>query len=451
MATYKEKILSQYEPDIAVKLLEFAETISRHNCDVFVFMSRKFCCLYDLLISLGVPPVQKPIVSDKILDLETDFFKGKVVTIVDDIIICGTTIWKAKDRLLNYYEAKRVETFVFCVNEKYWVKECIDPEYKAVVLSEDRSLTFCASIVNSLSIAPRPYAIEFPYFAETEIKTQYWNQILSSKDWNVYDITHKLQDDNDVSTLTFFPSITIQDELTQTFGKGLVELIDIAKVRVYTRKTNCGIKMSILPIITFKALTKENISKIFDKFILVFNDVEHNDSILCRLRYEFSNPVSQLRFIQYISSLALASKFKYNLQKTLDQEVNFNLRDLDVELLFGHWNLPVIKAFSVIYLNNEDQLFLNIDSINSAVLDLEITELKTLMEDKKQNINTQYPNEDENEDFPKDDPRNIFSDFSNIFISLYHKKEIPSRIEVREADHKEIGNVSEKLTVLKQE
>lgn len=431
MATYKEKILAQYEPDIAAKLLEFAETISRQDSDVFVFMSRKFCCLYDLLLSIGTPPVQKPIVSDKVLDLDTNFFRGKVVTIVDDIIICGTSIWKAKDRLLNHYGAKEVRTSVFCVNEKYWVKDCIEPEYKSAVLSEDRSLTFCSSIVSSLSIAPRPYAVEFPYFTETEIKTPYWHQILSSRDWNVYDITNKLQEDNDVSTLSFFPSITILDELKKTFGESVFELIDIAKVRVYTKKMSWGIKMSILPIITFKALTKESINKIFDNLFSILNDAGYDENFIIRFKSEFSNPVSQLRFIQYASALVLSSKFKYNLQRTLDKQVNFELRDLDVELLFGSWNLPAIKALAKIYLEREEQLFLNIIGIESAFLDLESTELKTLMQDPT--IESVYETLDEEEDFPKEDPRNIFSDFSNIFMSLYHKKEIPSRVAVKEA------------------
>ncbi len=434
MATYKEKILAQYEPDIAAKLLEFAETISRQDSDVFVFMSRKFCCLYDLLLSIGAPPVQKPIVNDKVLDLETDFFRGKIVTIVDDIIICGTTIWKAKERLLNHFGAKEVRTSVFCVNEKYWVKECIEPEYKAAVLSEDRSLTFCSSIVSSLSIAPRPYAVEFPYFSETEIKTQYWHQILSSRDWNVYDITNKLQEDNDVSTLTFFPSITILDELKKTFGECVSELIDITKVRVYAKKMSWGIKMSILPIITFKALTKESINKIFDNLIAILDGVGYDKNFIARFKSEFSNPVSQLRFIQYTSALVLASKFKYNLQRTLDKPVNFDLRDLDVELLFGNWNLPAIKALAKIYLEREEQLFLNIIGVEPAILDLESTELKTLMKDPT--LESVYQTLDEEEDFPKDDPRNIFSDFSNIFMSLYHKKEIPSRAAVKESAQK---------------
>ena len=430
MKTKKEKILAQFEPDIAVKLLEFAENISRTDTDIFVFMSRKFCCLYDMLVSIGASPVQKPIVSDKVLALETDFFKGKVVTIVDDIIICGTSIWKAKEKLLNHFKAKEVRTSVFCVNEKFWVKECIEPEYKAAILSEDRSLTFCSSIVSALSIAPRPYAVEFPYFVETEIKTHFWQQILSSGDWNVYDITNKLQEDNDISTLTFFPSVTILDEIKKSFGEYIVGLIDIIKVRVYTEKMSWGIKMSIVPMITFKPLTKNNINNIFDNLTMVLNKIGYNKVSIDRFNREFSNPVSQLRFIQYAAALVLAAKFKYNLQRTLDKPVKFELRDLDIELLFGNWNLPAIRELSKIYLEREDHLLLNIIGVEPAALNLESTELKALM-DKQSELEISQNFDDDDDSFPKDDPRNIFSDFSNIFLSLYYKKEIPSREAVK--------------------
>lgn len=428
MKTLKDKILSQYEPDLAVKLLEFAETLSKQDCDVFVFMSRKFCCLYDVLLSIGMPPVQKPIVSDKILDLETKFFKGKVIRIVDDIIICGTTLWKARDRLLNYYEAKEVKTSVFCVNDEFWVKECIEPDYKVAVLSDERALTFCSSIVRSLSIAPRPYATEFPYFSGIEVKTQYWHQILSSKDWSVYDITDKFQEDNGISTLTFFPSITVLDEIKKNLDESIGELIDIAKVRIYAEKIDWGMKMSILPIITFKPLLKTDIKSIFENLIKMIRNFDFDDALISRLKSEFSNPVSQLRFIQYIFSLALASEFKLNLQKNLSKKVNLELRDLDVELLFGKWNLPAIKAFAKIFVEKAAKISLNITGIKPASLDLENTELNDLMGDSDDELILESF-----ENGSEEDARNIFSDFSNIFLSLYQKKEIPSRAEVKEA------------------
>jgi hypothetical protein len=428
---YKDKILAQFEADIALKLIEFAETISNLNSDIFVFMSRKFCCLYELLISIGVPPIQKPIVSDKVLDIETDFFKNKVVTIVDDIIICGTTVWKAKEKLLNSLGAKEVRTAIFCVNEKYWVKELIEPNYKSVVLSEDRSLTFCTSTVSSLSIAPIPYSVEFPLFNQIEIKTKYWHQIISSSDWDVYDITTKLQEDNNVSTFTLFPSVTIWEELNKSFGENIVKLIDITKIRLYAKKIGWGVSLSILPIITFKALSKDSVNKLFNNLLDVLRVNGFENIYINRFKEEFSNATSQLRFIQYTTSLLLFSKFRFSLQRALDKTISFELREWDVELLFGNWNLPSIKALSKIFENKENVTLFNILTIEPAVLDLESTELTSLIEDGNKKVSSELINKDE--EFPIDDPRNIFSDFSNIFLSLYFKKEIPSRLVVKDA------------------
>ena len=411
---YKERILAQFEPDIAIKLLEFAETISRQDCEVFVFMSRKFCCLYDLLLSLGVPPIQKSIVSDKVLDLETNFFEGKTVRVIDDIIICGTTIWKAKDKLLNYFKAKEVKTSVFCVNEKYWVKECIEPDYKAVVLSDERALTFCASVVNALAVAPRPYAVEFPYFNGLEVKNKYWHRILSSKDWSVYDITSKLQESNDVSNLTFFPTDTVLNEFETDLGENVAKLIDISKVRVHTQKLDWGVKMSLLSIVIFKPLAKDSLTIFFNK-ILGYLEKKNLESVyLEKIKIEFSTPISQLKFLQYFAALKLASKFKASLQKTLEakRELFLDIRDLDIELLFGKWHLPAIKKIAKICFEETTPISLGLEEIKPENIDLEMTEVTDLM--SSQIIKPEFTN----------DARNPLSDFSNIFLSLYEKKEL---------------------------
>lgn len=423
MNNYKEKILAQFEPDIAVKLLEFAETISKQDCEVFVFMSRKFCCLYDLLLTLGVPPIQTAIVSDKVLDLETKFFEGKTVRIVDDIIICGTTVWKAKDKLLNHFKAKEVKTSVFCVNEKYWVKECIEPDYKAIVLSDERALTFCASVVNALAIAPRPYAVEFPYFSGIEVKNKYWYRILSSKDWNVYDITSKFQEINDVSNLTFFPTDTVLNEFELNLGENVANLIDIAKVRVHTQKLDWGVKMSLLSIVIFKPLAKDSLIVIFNDFLEYLERKNLESIYLQKIKTEFSTPISQLKLLQYFVGLKLASKFKTGLQKTLDEkrEIVLNIRDLDIELLFGKWHLPILKKIAKICFEETDSIFSTLEEIKPQEIALEMTELTDLM--SSQIIKPEFTNY----------PRNPLSDFSNIFLSLYEKKELPSRKKVKES------------------
>jgi hypothetical protein len=177
----KDIVLAQFDPDIASKLLEFAHHISEYECDFFLFMSRKFCCLYDVLVSIGAPPVQRPIISDKVLDLDMTQLRDKTIRIVDDIVICGSTMWKTRERLLKEAFVKDVKTSAFCVNDKWWTKELNVPDYKAAILPDSRAMSFCIGIVNALSIVPRPYSVDYPFFPDIEIKSNYWHRILSSK------------------------------------------------------------------------------------------------------------------------------------------------------------------------------------------------------------------------------------------------------------------------------
>jgi hypothetical protein len=63
-----DAILEQFEPDIAVALIEFGKALSQIEADVFVFMARKSLCLYDVLLRLGTPPIERTLVSDRVLD-----------------------------------------------------------------------------------------------------------------------------------------------------------------------------------------------------------------------------------------------------------------------------------------------------------------------------------------------------------------------------------------------
>ena len=352
-----------------------------------------------MLLSIGAPPVQKPILSDKALDLSTDFFRNKEVTIVDDIIICGTTVWKAKNKLLNDLGAKKVNTFVFCVNDTYWVPELIKPDYKAAVLSDNRSLTFCTSIVSSLSILPRPYSIEFPYISDLTIKNRYWHQIISSNDWNVYDITTKLQEENNISTYTFFPSFIINEKLKETLGEIFFDTIDICKVRIYTKKLDWGMNVSILPLVTFKPFSKtilNNIINHFFSFLKKDNQISEYEYLL----NQFTSPESQLRLLQYSASLILFSKLKLDINKLLGKSARYELRNIDIELLFGIWNVPFINRIYKILTDSQYELMFEGIECSSKNLDLEYTEIQALMTQDFEAETKNIPDDV----FPEDDP-----------------------------------------------
>src|SRR5436853_4861991 len=109
---FREKILSLFEDDISAALLEFGKDLAKIDADIFVFLARKSLCLYDLLLKLGVPPVQRCVVSDRVLDMDLSPFKGRRVALIDDTLIVGTTVARTKRRLDD--AGAIVQTNVFC-------------------------------------------------------------------------------------------------------------------------------------------------------------------------------------------------------------------------------------------------------------------------------------------------------------------------------------------------
>lgn len=427
MTDSRDMILSQFEPDIALKLLEFGNTISEQDCDYFLFMSRKFCCLYDVLQAIGMPPVKKPVISDKVLDLNLEPLRHKNILLVDDIVICGTTIWKVRERLNTQARVASTRTSVFCVNEKWWAPKCVVPDYKAVVLSDDRAMTFCTNVVNALSIAPRPYLVDYPLFFNVEIKTRYWNRILSSKEWTPFDISTSLQEEHKVGSLTYFPSSVVCDSLRNIFDKQIFEALDIIKVRVYTEELAWGIRMTILPILTFKPMHQNHLNKLFNAHISSVSNLMGDKELEAHLHEHFITPSSKLRLLQYTGASIVGAKFREYLQSNQERQIKLTPRDSDIELLFGQWNLLQVRKLVEFFEAPPSTSFANEADVMPAVVELEQTEISTLLTPSASGDPISIGlDEDEI-------PRNIIADFNNIFLALYNKKELPTRKMVMSA------------------
>jgi hypothetical protein len=422
MQTSKEVILSQFEPDIASKLLEFGHRLSNLKSDYFLFMSRKFCCLHDVLTAIGVPPVQKPVISEKVLDLNLSHLKHKSIQIADDIIICGSTIWKTVDRLKNAALVSEAKVNVFCVNEKWWVPECVDPDYKSVVLSDSRAMTFCSGVVNVLSIAPRPYAVEYPLFLDVELKSKDWHRALSAKEWNPFDITTGLQRSNNISSYTFFPASVTVDDLRESFGENIFQMLDIIKVRLYVEDLGWGLRMTILPIVTFMPMNSDNLEKLFQNHLRTIAGQLSDRGWAEAIGESFQSNTSKLRLLQFNAATLVCSRFMQTLRQSQERELRMSPRHLDLSILFGPWNIDHITQAMNLYANQPKAIFSTDDGLRSSTVDLEQTELASLL-NGAQSTHTQI----------ESSPRNIISDFNDIFLALYNKKEIDARTTVREA------------------
>src|SRR5437667_9719986 len=95
-----ELVLQQFEIGLQAELIEFGKRLNQLDVDLIILMARKAVGLLDLLQVIGVQIRGKEILSDRVLDLNPEYFKGKKVALVDDTLIKGTTLKTAKEKLI---------------------------------------------------------------------------------------------------------------------------------------------------------------------------------------------------------------------------------------------------------------------------------------------------------------------------------------------------------------
>jgi hypothetical protein len=141
-----DDILAQFEPEVAVGLIEFGKSFSLIDADILVFMARKSLCLYDALLRVGIPPIERCLVSDRTLDMRLEPFTSKRVALIDDSLIVGTTLAKAK-RALKEKCGAEVSVHVFCVDKDWWCEELVRPDTVGMVMDDRAVMTFCTGEV----------------------------------------------------------------------------------------------------------------------------------------------------------------------------------------------------------------------------------------------------------------------------------------------------------------
>ena len=83
-------------------------------------------------------------------------------------------------RLLQNECNSDVSVYVFCVDNKWWVKDLIIPDYITLELDDQELMTFCTGEVRAMSLLPRPYLVDFPISNPIRIRNKDLQCIISS-------------------------------------------------------------------------------------------------------------------------------------------------------------------------------------------------------------------------------------------------------------------------------
>lgn len=428
----RDAILKQFEPDIAIPLIEFGKSLSNIDAEFLVFMARKSLCLYDVLLYLGVPPIEKYIISDRTLDMRLDPFVGKKVALVDDTLILGTTLAKKK-RLLENEANAAVTVHVFCVDKEWWCKNLLQPDSISLQLDHQHLMAFSTAEVRAMSLVPRPYLVDFPISRPIRIRIADSQCLLSSIDWVSFKISTELQDRNGINVFTFFPTDNILSELVDGIGESITSCLDIIKVRAYARKQGKVYWMHLLPIVTLKPLSESNIEVLFQA---LFNKISNkSDRDLGKIPYFAHNPKVRQRLVQYFLSAALGERFMRTISFYIGSSIETGYNKEETDRHYGPWlHDEMVEigriAFTALWPQKETK-----DKpiqISIAPSNLPKSIEKGII-DSLHNTNISL-SERLSEDLNLKDAEiiNLFTDFTEIFLYMYDTREIPARKETHQ-------------------
>ncbi|MBL4662017.1 MAG: phosphoribosyltransferase [Flavobacteriaceae bacterium] len=175
--------LQNFDEQTREHVLQLCKKLSDTEADVFILMARKATCFFDCLKSLNLVNFSGYVTSERILDMDSSWLKNKKVCIVDDSIISGTTIYRTI-KILNSLEVKEISIQVIATNLK-WFREDLFNEFRQdsksilkapyLELEDEECIRLCKTIVEAISISPRPYDVDFPYAVNLKLKKRNLN------------------------------------------------------------------------------------------------------------------------------------------------------------------------------------------------------------------------------------------------------------------------------------
>jgi nucleoside phosphorylase len=366
----KTLFLNQFDPKIKNEVIEFGKRLTKINADVFIVMARKGACLIDCLQELNITTLEGYVTSERVLDLDTSWLENKKVVIIDDTIISGTTLYKTIKKL-RLAKVKDISVNVLTVDKENFVPDLLynENEKKSYLtkpflsLNHTECIKVCSDIVNALSIYPRPYDIDFPYFNKINIVEDDFKHFIQHTNWSLENSTSFLQDRNDTFSYSFTPSTSIKEKFDFRIGAEISQfaMLKIRTYGIYKKKNKSTYKLRILPIVVLKPMSYASIDNLFKSITSIGEDIAFE---------QIDSYSSKLRLIQYFLASKLAEIWVESMSVIAKEKVVLDHDLFTLRLLF---NAQIINPFAKILTKNTFPLFSNevelenIDSIDDTL------------------------------------------------------------------------------------
>jgi nucleoside phosphorylase len=256
--------LGRFEPEFVPFFHQFCEAVSSLPSDVVMYTARKAVCLYESATELDLLHVQGVSTSDRVLDMDLEWLRGKSVTIVDDVVITGSSLHRAQQALQRAGCAS-VNVMALAIDKDDWVQDLVDPTPPYVRLSNRRAVGVCTQIVDAISVVPRPYNMDWPLLSGVSgLPDRRRSLNLSVGDWQTRNVTSVVQEHHGIHSITYTPSERVMRAVEARLGISR-KVLTLSKVRAYFRPAPDSDSWSLraTPIIHFESLPNATIDTMF--------------------------------------------------------------------------------------------------------------------------------------------------------------------------------------------
>lgn len=398
------RFLEYFDNTMRDRIIEFGKALSKIDTDIFIVMARKSASLICAMTEIGLVSLDGQIVSDRVLDMDLSWLQNKRITIVDDVIISGTTLYQVIKKLKSVNTAS-VNVAVIAINEDWFVPELlIDKNGKSALLpihislNNNECIQFCADVIAAMLSVPRPYDMDFPFFKNIVIKEDTFAHLIEGPSFDAFETTTEGQKEQHVFSYSFVPT---QDTLAQYDRYLGVECsrFSLVKLRVFYKIDECGqlYSINVLPMVIVKHISITSVNEAFASILHCHEN----------LKDWFITPESKLRLIQYLLSIELV-KFWIDTMN-IDSKNRFvsHMDFLTSNMLFPQGIVDAINTIDIRRI-----------SFNFAVV--------------QNNLNSEYPSSTITDNDIFENQYIVSSVLTKPFQDLYYQKEIPARKLVKE-------------------
>lgn len=321
----KEIFLSQFDFKYREKIEQHCSLLNNINEDIVLFLARKAACFYRSLENLDLVQIRgKTIITDRALAMDCSWMKGKSVAVIDEIVISGTTMYDAVERVKAAGGVPKCYTLF--INKERYNENALILNSDAIWVSELDARAVSSSMVDALSVLPRPYSVDYPLFKLTPMLKRDVNQLWSTVGWHSTNNTNEIQSRSNVYILTLTPSERILNRFKKEIGLNISG--DLFKIRIYGQASAKGRnKIRVLPIVALDPLYRKDINELFE--CIINNCAESRKAIT-----SFNSIKSRLRLIHFYIAHRFAQYWKSHVNKGLSKHLTLNDDVRELLLLF---------------------------------------------------------------------------------------------------------------------